>query len=385
MNNAKKIIKEQGLQQPDKKAEKKQAKSRKNLILIIIGVLAVLGGVFVVCYTQLRPRPILTVEGPGTNGETTTNTVYYTDSVYDIYQIESMYNAYGMDWDQTSGSGTLSDSAKDQIMDTLKQREVLYMQAQKDGLTLDDTEKGEVDKSVEEAMNSIKEIKKDVKGLSESYVRASIEKQKLAEKEKKKIIDGFDIDDAKLTAEISKTDYRQYTLQYYKISKEDESQASSDDAASGSAVVLKDEATLAKAKTDIESLQRKAKEADDFTKLLVDADGDQKDDQTGITYATENLLETDKSFADEAARKLIKSMSNDQISDVIETDKAFFVVKMINNDDPEAYDKAVQDKISGEETSQFTKYYDETLKKQYEFKVQEYWKNRVTIGAITVE
>ena len=98
MNKAKKIIKEQGLQQPDKKVEKAEAKSRKYLILIIVGVLAVLGGVFVVCYTQLRPRAILTVEGPAANGETTTDTVYYTDSVYDIYQLESMYNAYGMDW-----------------------------------------------------------------------------------------------------------------------------------------------------------------------------------------------------------------------------------------------------------------------------------------------
>ena len=384
MNKAKKIIKEQGLQQPDKKAQKEEAKSRKNLILIIIGVLVVLGGVFVVCYTQLRPRPILTVEGPGTNGETTTNTVYYTDSVYDIYQMESMYNAYGMDWDQESGSGTLSDSAKTQIMDNLKQREVLYMQAQKDGLTLDDSEQKDIDKTLKDAMKEIKKLKKDVKGLSESDVRASIEKQKLAEKEKKKIIDGFDIDDAKLKAEVKKEDFRQYTLQYYKISKEDtEKKKDSSDATSGSAVVLKDEATLKKAKSDIESLQRKAKAADDFSKLLVDKDNDQIDDQTGIMYSTENLLETDTNFADEAARKLIKGMANNQISNVIETETDYFVVKMINNNDPEAYDKEVENKISSEETTQFNNYYDETLKKQYTFKVQEYWKNRVTIGGVT--
>ena len=376
MNKAKKIIKEQGIKTPDKKAEKAEAKSRKNLILIIVGILAVLGGVFVVCFTQLRPRTILTVEGPAANGETTTNTVYYTDSVYDIYQMESMYNNYGMDWDTQQGNGTLSESSKTQIMNLLKQREVLVMQAEKDGVTLDDAEKSEVDKSVKDAMEQIEKLPKSVKGLSESDVRDSIEKQKLADKEKKKIIDGFDIDDAKLTAEVNKADFRQYTLQYYTISKEDESSKEE-------TKPLKDEATLKKAKADLQELQKKAKTASDFTKLLTDKDNDGKDDNTGISYSTQNLLESDKEFADEATRAIIKKMNNDQISDVLETDKAYYVFKMINNNDPAAYDSEVKNKISAEEDSQYQKYYDETLSKQYKFKVTGYWKERVTIGGIT--
>ena len=364
MNTAKKIIKEQGIQKPDKKEEKAEAKSRKYLILIIIGIIVILGGIFVVCYTQLRPREILTVEGPAANGETTKNSVYYTDAVYDIYQMVSMYNAYGMDWDQEQGSGTLSDNAKTQIMNNLKQREVLVMQAEKDGTVLDDSEKKEIDKAVEDAMKEISKMKKSVKGLSESDVRASIEKQRLAEKEKKKIIDGFDIDDAKLTAEVSKTDYRQYTLQYYTITKED----------------AKDKT---KAKKDMEELQKKAKTASDFTKLLTDSDNDGKDDNTGISYSTENLLEKDTEFADDATRAAIKKMSNDQVSNVFETDKAYFVFKMVNNNDSEAYDNEVKNKISTEENNQYQTYYDETLKKQYTFKVQGYWKSRVTIGGIT--
>ncbi|MBR1874613.1 MAG: peptidylprolyl isomerase [Eubacterium sp.] len=383
MNNAKKIIKEQGLKKPDKKVQKEQAKSRKNLILIIIGAIIILGGVFVVCYTQLRPRAILTVDGPGKDGNTT-NTVYYTDAMYDIYQMESTYNAYGMDWDSNNGSGTLSTTVKDQIMDTLKEREVLYMQALKDGTTLDDSELKELDTEVSDAMKALKENSKDVKGLSESYVRASLEKKKLADKQKQKIIDGFDIDDAKLTAEVSKTDYRQYTIQYYMISKEAEGSSDSD-AASGSAVKLKDEATLKKAKSDMEALLKKAKTADDFTKLITDSDNDMKDDETGIAYDTEDLLETNTDFADEKTRALIKKMSNDQISDVIETDTMYYIFKMVNNDDPEAYDNEVKNKIENEENSQYSTYYNGTLKKQYTFKIEEYWKNRVTVGGITVD
>ena len=85
----------------------------------------------------------------------------------------------------------------------------------------------------------------------------------------------------------------------------------------------------------------------------------------------------------ENARTLIKSMSNDEVSDLIETDDAFYIVKMINNDDPEAYDNEVKNKISSEENSQFSTYYNDTLKKQYKFKVQAYWKDIVNIGSVT--
>ena len=383
MNSAKKIIKEQGLQQPDKKEVKAQQKSRKNLILIIIGAIVLLGGIFVVCYTQLRPRAILTVEGPAENGSTVTDTVYYTDSMYDIYQMESMYNAYGMDWDSANGASTLSDSVKDQIMDDLKQREVLYMQAQKDGVTLDDTEKSELDKEVDEALKSLSDEAKGKKGLSSSDIRDSLEKKKIAEKEKQKIIDGFDIDDEALKAEVNKDDYRQYTLQCYTISKEDQSADNNSDDSSDDSVKYLDDATIAKEKADMEALLEKAKTASDFTKLLSDSDNDQKDDSTGISYLTENLLEKDTDFADENARTLIKGMKNDEISDLIETDDAFYIVKMINNDDPEAYDNEVKNKISSEENSQFSTYYNDTLKKQYKFKVQAYWKDLVNIGSIT--
>ena len=390
MNSAKKIIKEQGLQKPDKKEKKAQEKSRKNLVLIIIGVIVLLGGIFVVCYTQLRPREILTVKGPAEGGNTVTDSVYYTDAMFDIYQMESMYNAYGMDWDSNNGGTTLSETVKDQIMDDLKEREVLYMQAQKDGITLDDTEKSELDTQVKEALESMPEDVKGKKGLSASDVRESLEKKKLAEKEKEHIKDGFDIDEEALKAEVDKDEYHQYTLQYYSISKEDES-AKSDESADASAdtssdeeeVKLLDADTIKKEKEDMEELLKKAKTASDFTKLITDSDNDQKDDSTGISYGTENLMETDTEFADATARMAIKNMKNDEISDVLETDTAFYIVKMINNDDPEAYDKAVEDKIESEKTNQYNTYYKDTLKPQYEFKVQKYWKDIVNIGAIT--
>ncbi|MBO4396538.1 MAG: peptidyl-prolyl cis-trans isomerase [Eubacterium sp.] len=380
MNNAKKIIKEQGLQKPDKKEVKAKQKSRKNLILIIIGAIVILGGVFVVCYTQLRPRPVLVVDGPGADGDNSNITLNYTDTMYDIFQMESMYNQYGVDWDQDSGTGsTMADSAKNQVMDDLKQRIVLYMQAQKEGTTLDETETGEVDTAVQEAMNNINENSNGAKGLSESYVRTSIEQQKLADKHKQKIIDGFTVDEDAIRAEISKEDFRQYTLQYYLVSKKGEAP---DD---GSEAPDKDADTLAKDKANLEELQKKAKKADDFSTLINDSDGDSKDDETGILFGSKNLIETDEDFGDEAFRKKIKSMNNGDVSDVMETDDAYYVFKMVNNDDPAAFESEVSSKLESEKNTDFNNYYNDTLLKMYNIQVTSYWKNRVQFGAITTK
>lgn len=381
MNNSKKIIKEQGIKKPDKKAEKVEQKTRKNLILIIIGALVILGGVFVVCYTQLRPRAILTVEGPGADGDNSKNTVYYTDAMVDIYKMESMYNAYGMDWEGGEDE-SLSDTVKSQIMDSIKEREILYMQAQKAGLTLTEDEQKEVDTTVQETVSGLSDEAKKVKGLSESNIREQAEKQKLADKEKQAIIDGFDINDDSIRAQVNKNDYHQYTLQYYTISKKEEAK-DTDSTDTESTPAQKSPAVLKKDKENMEALRTKALTADDFTKLITDSDNDQKDDTTGISYATENLLESDAEFADEAVRKAVKEMKNDEISKVMETDSAYYVFKMVNNDDPQAYEDQVKSKITSEENTQFNKYMDETLKKQYTFKVEEYWRNRVTIGGIT--
>ena len=378
MNKSKKIIKEQGLAKPDKKEVKKEATSRKYLVLIIIGVLVILGGVFVACYTQLRPRPILTVEGPGEGGENETHTVYYKDAMYDIYTVETMYNSYGMDWDNESGEDgeTLADTTKTSIMDDMIEREILIMQAEKDGTTLADEDKTETEETVSTTMSNMSDNAKKLRGLSESDVRKAVEKRKLAEKEKQVIIDGFDIDDDAITAGVSKTDFRQYTLQYYMISKKDTDENGES--------VDKDADAIAKAKTDMEALRKKALSADSFEGLITDSDNDSKDDETSAQFADHKLIETDEDFLTEDLRKQVKKMANDDISEVLETDEGFYVIKMVNNNDSEAYDNEVKSQIETEENNQYQTYYDETLKPMYTTKIKSYWKDRVELGGITV-
>ena len=175
MNSAKKIMKNGGENATQSTVKQSRGLS-KNMILILVGIIlvAVFGGG--VCYVNLRPRAILTVEGKDADGKTVTHTINYPEAMYDIYQAEamaSMYQMYGMsfDWSDTTEDGdTYAALYKKQIMQTLKKREILYMCAQKKGMTLTDEEKKTIKEDVKSARKNMTDSQKAMKGLDEATI-----------------------------------------------------------------------------------------------------------------------------------------------------------------------------------------------------------------------
>lgn len=386
MNSAKKIIKNNGVGSENAIKTKKSTTmfESKNKILVLIGILAILAGVFVVCYTQLRPRAILTVKGPATDGKEVTNTINYQEAMYDIYQAEAMatmYSAYGMsfDWTDTTENGdTYADTYKKSIMDGVKQREILYMCALKEKMTLTEEEKKSIKSEVQSARKNMTDKQKKMKGLDEATMISVYEKNKLGEKYKNSVIEGLNIDEEALKKTVNKKDYRQYTLQYYTFAKTE--------TGNNNESKEKDKATLEKAAKDMAELQKKAVKAKDFTKDIISTkENSNTDEKTGISYATKNLIETDTDFLDSKTLKQVKKMKNGEISNVLETKDGYYVIKMVNNNDPEAYNNQCKTVIEQEQTNQFNTQYDNTIKGQYTTEVQNFWKGRVTLGAITYD
>ena len=392
MNSAKKIMKNDGLGTMNPvKAKEENIVSHKNKILILIGLILIVGFSLVVCYIQLRPREILTVTGMNANNQEITNKLYFTDAMYDIYTAETQYNSYESLYQQMYGSSywtaqnvdkagrTGAQAAKKQVMDSLKQREILYMEALKNNMELTDEEQKTISDDVNGVMEQLTDKQKKISGLDEASIKETLEKQALADKYKQNVIAGLGIDEEALKKTVSKKDYRQYTLQYYTISKT-ETKSGESEATQKSAEDLK------KAKEAMEALQKKAVKAEDFTKgLITDSDSDNTDDNTGISYSTENLIETDTDFMDEKTRKQVKAMKNNEVSGVMETKDAYFVVKMVNNNDPEAYDNQCNQVVSDEKEKQFEAKYKSEIKTAYTTEVQSYWRGRVNIGYLTAD
>lgn len=384
MNNAKKLAKNNGV-------SKKQGGgtstlsfvSSKNKVLAILGILAVIVLCAGVCYMQLRPRAVLIVSTTDENGTQKKDTVYMKEAVYSIYQVENQYNQYSSIYQQLYGKTYWemedvdskgrngASAAKKQVMDSLKQREVLYMEAQKRGYSLTDEEVKTAEESVATAMKNFTDKQKKLEGLDEKTLKSEFKKNALVEKFRQILIKESGVDEEALKATVNKKDYRQYTLQYYKVSNQETSGKETKE------VSAEQKQTNL---TNMQALQEKAKTAEDFTKLLDD------NDKTGIQYQTENLIKKDlkdSTFLNKKLRNQIIKMENGQISDIIEGDDGYYLIKMVNNNDSEAYDNQCDSVVQEEETKQFNARYAE-FAPNYVTEVQSYWKGRVKLGSYTI-
>jgi foldase protein PrsA len=384
MNNSKKLAKNNGV-------SKKQGGgtsalsfvSSKNKVLVILGILAVIVLCAGVCYMQLRPRAVLVVSTTDENGTQKKDTVYMKEAVYSIYQVENQYNQYSSIYQQLYGKTYWemedvdskgrngASAAKKQVMDSLKQREVLYMEAQKRGYSLTAEEEKTAENNVADTMKNFTDKQKKLEGLDEKTLKSEFKKNALAEKFRQILIKESGVDEEALKATVNKQDYRQYTLQYYKVSNQETSGEETKE------VSAEQKQTNL---TNMQALQEKAKTAEDFTKLLDD------NDKTGIQYQTENLIKKDlkdSTFLNKKLRKQIMKMDNGQISDIIEGDDGYYLIKMVNNDDSEAYDNQCQSVVNEEETKQFNARYAE-FAPNYVTEVQSYWKGRVKLGSYTI-
>lgn len=384
MNKAKKLAKNNGIAMESKKVSGGESfQFTKNKVLAMLGIAAVVILCAGVCYMQLRPRAVLKVTGPDQSGSDVTNTVYMKETVYDIFQVESQYNMYSSLYQQmygktywemedVDGEGRSGASAaKKQVMDNVKQREILCMEAQKLGYSLTDEEKKSVADNVQTALKELPEGQKKIDGLDEKSLTTVFEKSALAEKYKQVIIAEAGIDEEALKATVDRNEYHQYTMQYYKVSNKE---------GSGDEQTDVSEEQKQKNLASMQALKEKAATAEDFTKLV------EEGDESGIeAYQEEKLLTKDmesSTFLTKKLRKKLIKMANDEISDVIEGEDGYYLVKMVNNDDPSGYDSQCESVVNEEKTKQFNTRYDQ-IKTTYTTEVQSYWKGRVTVGSYT--
>ncbi len=384
MNKAKKKKKNNGIGTERKNGPSGNSfEFTKNKVLLMLGIIAVVVLCAGVCYMQLRPRVVLVVTGTNASGSEVKNKVNMKETVYDIYQTEMQYNMYSSFYQQMYGKSywEMEDvddagrdgaaAAKKQVMDAVKQREILCMEAEKLGYSLTDQEKNTVAENVKSAREGLSDTQKKLDGLDEKSLTTAFEKNALAQKYRQVIISESGIDREALKASVNRDEYRQYTMQYYKVSNKE-----------GTGDDEKDVSEEQKQKNleNMQALKEKSGTAEDFTKLI------EEGDTTGIsTYQQEELLAKDmesSTFLTKEQREKLIKMENNEISDVIEGEDGYYLIKMVNNNDSAAYDKQCETVVSDEETKQFDARYDQ-LKAGYTTEIQSYWKSRVKLGSFT--
>lgn len=370
----------------------------KGIIFGAIAAILVIAMIVGMALENFKPRLVMTV------GK---EKIYMNDAMYYIYQTEANYNYYDQFyrayygssyWDIQGDSGVSNrDSAKTEVQNAIEQSNILYQEAVKAGYEVNDDDKKKAAKDVKEIRKALTVEQKNKTGMTKGALTKALEKKYCADRYKQDIIDGFDIDDAKIREGIKKADFRQYDVQYYFISTKSYDEE-------GQEKEL-DKKTKANYKAEMEELAKRAA-SEDFGMLTPDAekatkeaaeDADSKEDKEedskeessdatkyNATYTADGkFVVGDNTFTSDVEAILTK-MENGQISDVIEGEDGYYLVKMINNDDEEAYENEVKSQISTEETNQFNDWY-EGVFKNYTVKVNEKVWNEVTMGKMVLK
>lgn len=317
-------------------------------ILIVIGVIVVLAACVYVGIDQMSPKVVVTVD----DEKYTLNDVGYY-----IYQGElegnymaSFYAQMGMDyWNgELDDEGTTgADQTADSVMSEITRDATIYREAIAKGYSATDEDKKTAQDETDTLMEGFTIKQKMITGLSEKEIYNAILEKTIAERYRKDVIASLKVDYDEATKDITKKDYKQYDFQYYFVSTK------TTDADGNEADMSDDE--KAELKVKIEEIAKKAKTEEDFTKLIGE------DEQTIQFNEDGQLLAKDAGdestgFDVELDSKIMK-MKKDEISEVLEGEDGYYVIKLTDNTSTESYDDAIQTAKDDADTDAFNEEY----------------------------
>jgi foldase protein PrsA len=299
-----------------------------------------------------------------------------SDAMYFIFDAEAMgeyydqmYLAYTGSgyWDATDDEGvTNRQKAKDYVMDNVVMIDILSKKAEKEKLTLTDDDKSTNKENVKTILEQVTDEQLKITGFTEKTLLATLNKMTLAGKYYNQMVEGFDIDEEALKADINKDDYRQYNTDYilFATSTTDES---------GNAVALSDKEKKAALKNAQEALTslKAGKTFDELKETYADA----------ATTDSLNFINTDE--IDSAYKTAALKLENEQLSEVVEGAEGYYVIQMTDNNSTESYDAAVEEAVNTATAEKFDEAY-EVIKKDYKITVNEKVWDTIEMGETTI-
>lgn len=323
------------------------------------------------------------------NGEKVT----IDEMMYDVYQIEENYGymayfyaqlGYGDYWSMELGENgeTVQEMAKEECMESYVDGNVLYLEAVANGYELTEEDK----KKAEEELNTIvkaytvkdeesgeETVPTEVFGFTTDELKGILEERTLAARYKEDVLAGYGVTEADVVASLDKEALRQYDIEYFEISlaaTEDEE---------GNIVELTEEEKTARY-NEIKAVMEKAKKSSDWSKVIEKAE-DAESEEIVVEYDTDGFI-AEESIFDEETTAMIMKMANGEVTDIVEADGYYYVIRMKNNNSSERYEKEIKDAITKKAEELYKTDY-EAVKAKYNVEIFEGDWKKVQLGDLS--
>lgn len=365
MNKTKRVIRNE--QKNAKNLNRQPIDSDKKIkIFAGVGILAFVLLVAIVCYETFHKDPVLQVG----------DQKYYESDMeilYNIYEQETTIEATNQLYVQYLGYGaedywnsdSVKTNGKSTAMSTAISNILLAKEAEKNGVSLTEEEKVEVEKNVDELLQdmSTKVLKRS--GFTKEKLLPYLTSATLASKYYKQILEGYNVTAADVTVDATKYDEREVEAISVLLVAQDSS--------GNTAAIAEDKKAEYKAK--MEEYLAKAKAGEDFSKLVPEGD-------ETYSYGTKSFLVGEEEV-DAKIEEAALQLKDGEYSDLIETESAFIIIKMKDTKSTNAYDEEVQKQIDAKKQELWKVDLDK-LKGDYNVEILTKGWNQVELGTVTL-
>ena len=354
--------------------------------IFVIGAVAILALIMIVyiVWENHHTKYLVSV-----NGEKAT----IEEMMYDVYQVEEEYGymayfyaqlGYGDYWSMELGENgeTVQEMAKEECMESYVDGNVLYLEAVANGYELTEEDK----KNAEEELDTIvkaytvkdeetgeETVPTEVLGFTTDELKSILEERTLAARYKEDVLAGYGVTEADVVASLDKEALRQYDIEYFEISLADTEDEE------GNVVELTAEEK--KARYDaIKAVAEKAKSSSDWSKVIEKAE-DADSEEVVVEYDTDGFI-AEESIFDEETTAMVMKMANGEVTDIVEADGYYYVIRMKNNNSSERYETEIKDAVTKKAEELYQNDY-EAVKAKYDVKVFEGDWKKVQLGDLT--
>lgn len=281
--------------------------------------------------------------------------VTYREVLIYMYQMKERYEpGFGENiWDfAVEGDQSFGEYAKAEVMDNLIQIKIIVQQAAKQGVTLAADEVSEISREAEEYLEGIKSSDIKEYGLTQEFIEAIYQDNRLAEKM-------FDITTSVVDTDISDAEAKQSRVQYLAVLTKGTDR-------NGKDIHLKSEKDLKEALKRTQNLRKQAREAADFGNF---ADANSDLEEYEITYGNSDLNTEDKEVWQGSSAQLAEipkavllqglKMKTGEMSKVLETKKGYFILYCASEFDEDATRARKEKIIENEQEKVFLEAYEE--------------------------
>lgn len=289
----------------------------------------------------------------------------YYDQVY-----TSFYEASYWDMpDEENNGKTGQELSKENVLQAVEQDAVFYQEAIKTGYTLSEDDKKDARENYDEFCSELTDDQLAINGMGAELLEY-FERQILIDKYKDSLIEQSDFDYDKVASKVSKKDCRQYTYEYYCIYKTDDND---------------EEYPAEQINSRLETLKslKNSLTADNDMESLVT-----EDMADYVEYAEDYIVEEDGeaygSYKGVNCDKVIKSLKNGEISDIVETEFGYFVFRMSDNNSEEYYNEMIDEKVNNAKTEIYNTVFDQ-IKGNYGITVDEAEWAKITLKNIVYD